>query len=335
MLTAETLKRFAPNAHPKYVEAFLSDAGQGAMKRAGILDDADELVHFMGQCAAEVDYFRIFRESLNYTTAARLRDTWPKRFGSKSDDELAHLLRNPVELGDAVYGGRMGNTQPGDGFAYRGGGPLQTTGADAVKKFAPKCGYAASPRLLDDPLATLHMACIEWQDAKCGKWARQNDVLAVSKAINTGSATSSVVPVGLKRRYAATERARAIWGDVAPTAAQVDAPPVEIVPKPDATIADLKGSRKLTIIGWIKWKLGIGAGAGTLGLLDQYGPEQLWGFKEYVHNLVILVKGNGTLLLLLGCGVGIVGLVAIQKFMVQDIRNGTYVPSGQAETPPT
>jgi putative chitinase len=100
----------------------------------------------MAQCASETGGFTIVRESLTYTSAERLRTVWPARFRNKSDAELAHLVRNPVALGDAVYMGRMGNTAPGDGYAYRGGGFLQTTGRFNVEKYCKQCGIGGDGR---------------------------------------------------------------------------------------------------------------------------------------------------------------------------------------------
>lgn len=325
MLDRDSLKLFAPRADVTYVDALLSDTGLKAITEA-CDNDPGVLVHFMGQCAAETDYFRVFREDLSYKTIGALRDSWPARFRHKSNDELRPLLRNPIALGDAVYGGRMGNTQPGEGFAYRGGGPGQVTGKAAVAAYAKKLGLEPSAALLDDPLVCLQMFCLEWKESKCTKWARQNDCLAVSKAINTGSATSGVQPNGMKQRENATAKAQRIWGERA-------APPVvvaEMLPKPDATTVDLQGSRKFSMLQWLKWKLGFAGGIGTVGLLDDFGPKELWGYKDYVHDFIGLIKLNGLALLVVGSAVGIVGVFVIQWWMVQDVRNGTYIPSGRS-----
>ena len=210
MLTEADLKRFAPKAKSEYVAALLG--GYDHLRAAGILDTELRLAHFMGQCGAETGGFTIVRESLTYTTAARLRTVWPSRFRNKSDSELAHLIRNPVALGDAVYMGRMGNTALGDGYAYRGGGFLQTTGKDAVERYCKACDIPLRPDILDDISATLRFACAEWVQSGCNKWADENDITKVSKAINTGSATSNVKPVGMAERQAWFAKAWSVWG---------------------------------------------------------------------------------------------------------------------------
>jgi hypothetical protein len=118
-----------------------------------------------------------------------------------------------VALGDSVYGGRMGNTSPGDGYAYRGGYWIQTTGKDAVREYATALDLEPSPALLDDVAVTLRFACYEWRDSGCCEWSDENDIVKVSKAINTGSATSKVKPVGMKDREVWFAKAWSIWGE--------------------------------------------------------------------------------------------------------------------------
>lgn len=210
MLTEADIKRFAPRAKREYVAALLG--GIEHLRAAGVLESELRLAHFMGQVGSETDGLTIVRESLTYTTAARLRTVWPARFRNKSDADLAHLLRNPVALGDAVYGGRMGNTQPGDGYAFRGGGMLQTTGKSAVLEYCKACGIEIRQDILDDISATLRFACVEWDRSGCNKWADENDITKVSKAINTGSATSNVKPVGMSSRQEWFAKAWSVWG---------------------------------------------------------------------------------------------------------------------------
>lgn len=72
-------------------------------------------------------------ESLNYTTAARIRAVWPTRF--HSDVEAQPFVRQPKKLANNVYGGRMGNVNPDDGWNYRGRGWVQITGRESYRKF--------------------------------------------------------------------------------------------------------------------------------------------------------------------------------------------------------
>ena len=92
-------------------------------------------------------------ESLNYTTAARLRQVWPSRF--KTTKAAEPFVRNPKKLAEKVYGGRedLGNTQPGDGFKYRGHGWPQLTGRGRFKVMGERLGIPLEdkPELMLDP----------------------------------------------------------------------------------------------------------------------------------------------------------------------------------------
>ena len=200
-VTASELKRFAPKAKPVYVETLLENLD--VLRAAGILENNFRLAHFFAQVGAETGGLTILRESMAYRTPARLRAVWPSRFGKKSDAFLLELIADPVKLADSVYGGRMGNRKgTSDGYDYRGGGYIQTTGRYAVEKYCKALSLDPQASYLDNPLMTLRFACIEWEESGCNAWADQNDILKVSKAINTGSATSNVMPVGLPDRKA-------------------------------------------------------------------------------------------------------------------------------------
>ncbi|WP_245499108.1 chitinase [Mesorhizobium sp. M1A.F.Ca.ET.072.01.1.1] len=83
-------------------------------------------------------------ENLNYTTAAQIRKTWPVRF--RDEAAAKPYVRNPQKLANLVYGGRMGNRAPNDGWTYRGRGLAQQTGRLMYAKF----GEEANPELALD-----------------------------------------------------------------------------------------------------------------------------------------------------------------------------------------
>jgi putative chitinase len=226
-LTKADFKRFAPNAKPQYVDALFANLPK--LQESGVLDSKLRWAHFIGQVAAETDSLVILRESLDYRTVRAIRNAWGSRASKLSDEWIeSNLLRNPVALGDWAYGGRMGNRKgTTDGFNGRGGGWLQTTGMGAVRDYCKRCGMEPRDDVLDDVGATLEFALLEWAEGKCNAYADKDDVLAISKIINTGSATSGVKPNGLDRRRQEVAKALKIWSD-----------PTEVEPEPTRLYAE-------------------------------------------------------------------------------------------------
>ena len=90
-----------------------------------------QAAHFFGQCAHESANFTVSEENLNYSAEGLLR-TFPKYFDAASAREYA---RQPERIANRVYGNRMGNTDIGDGWKYRGRGPIELTGRDNYRSF--------------------------------------------------------------------------------------------------------------------------------------------------------------------------------------------------------
>jgi predicted chitinase len=215
MPTAEEIQKWSPKARPDYIKAFLN--GEAFLREAGILDTQLDLCHFMGQTGAETNGWTIVRENMNFISVESIRRTWPARAKKHTTAWInMNLVRKPQALSDWAYGGRMGNKKGGlDGYNFRGGGFLQTTGRYHVEWYAKKLGLPMNDLMLDDAPTTLRFACFEWKNAQCGYYAKKNDLLAVSKIINTGGAHNGVMPNGMPHRKAWFAKAWKIWGDPA------------------------------------------------------------------------------------------------------------------------
>lgn len=87
-------------------------------------------------------------EDLTYTTVARLRQVWPRRFPNNA--AAAPYVRNARALANLVYGGRLGN-RPGtdDGWNYRGRGQSHITGLDNYIRADRELGLGGA--LVADP----------------------------------------------------------------------------------------------------------------------------------------------------------------------------------------
>lgn len=76
--------------------------------------------------------FQPVSENLNYS-AKRLTEVWPSRFPTLA--AAAPYAGNPQRLANKVYGGRLGNVDPGDGWLFRGRGLAQITGRENYARF--------------------------------------------------------------------------------------------------------------------------------------------------------------------------------------------------------
>ncbi|NBV70369.1 MAG: hypothetical protein EBR69_06765, partial [Synechococcaceae bacterium WB4_2_0805] len=102
-------------------------------------------------------------ENMDYggTSNSRIRDIFGSRAAGKSDAELDQIKKDPTKMGEMMYGSgtklgqQMGNTEPGDGFKYRGRGFIQLTGknnyAAASKAIYGDDRLVKNPDLVNDP----------------------------------------------------------------------------------------------------------------------------------------------------------------------------------------
>lgn len=117
------------------------------------------LAEFVAQIEHETGGFRRFVENLNYTTAAGVQRTWPSRFPTLASAQTC--VRNPEALANKVYARpKEGNTQPGDGFRYRGRGALQLTFRNNYRRFGELLDLPleANPDLAADPAVSVRIA---------------------------------------------------------------------------------------------------------------------------------------------------------------------------------
>lgn len=106
-----------------------------------------QAAHFFGQCAHESGNFKVFSENLNYS-ADGLTKIFKKYFPTVAS--TAGYARKPEKIANKVYANRMGNgpESSGDGWKFRGRGPIQLTGKDNYTAFAAAVGR---PDILTNP----------------------------------------------------------------------------------------------------------------------------------------------------------------------------------------
>lgn len=193
-ITPEHLRMGAPRCPaPEKWAAALNDA----MMLTGLAADVDYIVEFLAQCAHESDQFTRLEENLNYSPD-RLMAVWPKRFPTLA---IAALYGGkPHALADFVYANRMGNgdVASGDGWNYRGRGPIMITGLDAYRAMSKRIG---DPLLITCPdrlctASTGAMAAAAWwmDRPELNRLAQDlpddddtSDTMSISRIVNGGS----------------------------------------------------------------------------------------------------------------------------------------------------
>lgn len=163
-----------------------------------------EIDDFLGQVLHESARLERLEEGLYYTTPGRLMAIWPTRFHSLDDERP--FLKNPEALANRVYGGRMGNTEPGDGWRFRGSGLIQITGADNLRAVQKATGIPVfeHPELLRQITPEALRVCIAWWESTIPDSIMGNGTL-VRKKVNGGT-------IGLADTMALTDEAREALG---------------------------------------------------------------------------------------------------------------------------
>lgn len=122
-----------------------------------------EIDDFLGQVLHESAMLTRFSEGLSYS-AERLMAVWPTRF--KTLDMAKLYAHNPEALANFVYAGRMGNTEPDDGWRFRGRGPIQLTGRANYARVGDLIGQDLTvlPELMEQPRYALEATIAWWED---------------------------------------------------------------------------------------------------------------------------------------------------------------------------
>lgn len=145
---------------------------------------------FLAQVGHESAGFTALSENLNYSAPALAR-TWPSRYAQKDGAPNARakaLHRQPELIANDTYGGRNGNTEPGDGWAYRGRGLIQLTGRDNYRAAGTDLSLpleAEPDRLLEPAIAALTAAWF-WRTRNLNALADNGKTEAITRKINGG-----------------------------------------------------------------------------------------------------------------------------------------------------
>lgn len=139
----------------------LGKACAATLVRYGIADSVPRVANFVGQGAHETGGFRLLRELWGPTDAQ-------KRYEGRPD---------------------LGNTQPGDGFTYRGRGIFQLTGRANYREVGHAIGQdlEGNPNLAETPPVAVETAAYFWKSRGLNALADAVDEDRITRRINGGS----------------------------------------------------------------------------------------------------------------------------------------------------
>ncbi len=136
------------------------------------------ICHFLGQATEETDYWKTLVEYGGPTYCA-------------------------------IYDGRkdLGNTEPGDGYRYRGRGPFQLTGRADYELIGRLLGLdlVTYPDKVLDPDIGAATAAAYWNHDNVNQWADVDNLARVTRLVNGGTN-------GLPARTETLRRLKALWG---------------------------------------------------------------------------------------------------------------------------
>ena len=229
------------------------------------INTIDRVAAFMAECSHESGNFTVLEENLNYSWQ-QLRKVFPRYFPTDALAQQYH--RQPEKIANRVYDdanrqSKLGNTQPGDGWKYRGRGVIQLTGKNNYTAFAASIGQTLDQTVeyLKTKDGALESACWFWNNRKINPVADTKNIDAVSKLVNGGD-------IGLAERRDLYNKSVKILNESAP----VSPAPSPVPAQPSSSV--LKVGSKGDSVKKMQQALGIKAdgifGSGTEAALKQW-----------------------------------------------------------------
>ena len=166
--------------------------------------------HIIAQVGHESGGFARLEENLNYRSADRIVQVFGGRNGLTRESAY-RMEGNPIKIANFVYGGEwgrrnLGNTQPNDGYFFRGGGLIQLTGRANYTKASEALGIDITrlPDLVrkDEGIAAQVAMWWLWDNGLL-KYFEADDVRGATRRINGGLN-------GISDRIARLERAKKV-----------------------------------------------------------------------------------------------------------------------------
>ncbi|HEU4499888.1 MAG TPA: hypothetical protein VFR60_11180, partial [Sphingomicrobium sp.] len=194
MISAARIVKIAPAAEPYAVELVKQ------MAEAGIQANPRRASMFLGQIHVESGGFTNVVESLNYALTSTMMSRfigWG-RITEADAEKFARTKDHPANqsaLANILYGGEfgrreLGNTEPGDGWRFRGRGLKQLTGRDNYRRFSRAWlgdeSLLAKPDRVAEPDGAVASAVWFWMSRQLNAEADRGTVRSVTKLVNGG-----------------------------------------------------------------------------------------------------------------------------------------------------
>lgn len=191
-ITKAAILKVAPAAD-QYADELLRQ-----MKQADITTPL-RAAHFLGQIYQESGGFTVVVESLNYSATALKKLFGRHRISLADCDKFGRTNEHAAHqnaLANILYGGKwgqdnLGNTEPGDGWRFRGRGLKQLTGRDNYRRFSHAWlgsdELLVKPERVADPDGAVASAIWFWTSRGLNATADTNDVAAVTRKVNGGT----------------------------------------------------------------------------------------------------------------------------------------------------
>lgn len=146
-----------------------------------------ELANFMAQAGHESRGLSRLNESFNFTRGISqipVEAAWRNGNGALESARQEALRGRPENLAELMYGGRMGNTAPGDALKYHGRGYLPLVGKENYERAgkALDLDLVNHPELAAQPEHAGRIAVWQWQTRVPA--AAREDVREATRALN-------------------------------------------------------------------------------------------------------------------------------------------------------
>lgn len=169
---------------PKVLKQYIIDYAKKTLPQ-------NQVAPFIAQVDHESHGFRSLEENLNYS-APVLSKKYPKLFTKQKAEYVANHPSRDQIIANTIYGNRMGNDDPGDGYKYRGRGYIQLTGKENYERMSKLIGVdlVNNPDLASQPNYAAQIAVIYWKTRVANK-GNTNNIAQVTKRIS-GSAKQGI-----------------------------------------------------------------------------------------------------------------------------------------------